>query len=106
MKICFIYLFYLLSVYKQCFHCVSIKMEEVYQSCGAKLFYLSEIASEHPVTEQVFLELDQTLFRDGITLVKIGYLLSFARHIILKSPEKKEFVHEQVYKSLRKYFSL
>ncbi|GIY31774.1 hypothetical protein CEXT_342961 [Caerostris extrusa] len=70
----------------------SIEMEEIQQYCGTKLSHLSEI---DPFTEQLFTEIAHSLFHDGITLIKIGFLLSLAKHTIVRNPDKKEFVHEQ-----------
>ncbi|GBN51299.1 hypothetical protein AVEN_181000-1, partial [Araneus ventricosus] len=70
-------------------------MEDVYQTCGAKLYKLSESVSKHTISEQLFWEVDQYLFRNGITLAKVGILISFAKHIIDTNPEKKVFVYEQ-----------
>ncbi|GIY88378.1 hypothetical protein CDAR_403091 [Caerostris darwini] len=67
-------------------------MEEIQQYCGTKLSHLSEI---DPVTEQLFTEIAHSLFHDGITLIKIGFLLPLAKHTIVRNPDKKEFVPEQ-----------
>lgn len=101
-----IFFIYLYERIKAEFSGVSFKMEGIYQTWGARLYKLSESTLKHPISEQLFWEVDQYLFRDGITLAKVGVLLSFAKHIIDRNPEKKDFVYEQVYKNLRKYFPL
>ncbi|GFV28357.1 hypothetical protein TNCV_4600101 [Trichonephila clavipes] len=78
------------------------KMDDINKSYGTALSHLSQNIQ---INEELFTEITESLFHDGMTMIKVGFLLSFSEHLINRNPEKKTFILEQMFNVLSKHLT-
>lgn len=72
-------------------------MEEITRYCGNEI---RELVDKSPPSISVLRAISHSLFVDGVSLVKIGFFLTFTHLMIEKYPQYKTFLCEHTLKML------